>query len=135
LATHAFLGTPADDAVLKELYRKVLHAAASPPVVFPRVEIDGHLFGDAVVRENLLLIGLLGAGSPRQFRTAAPGQVYVIVNGKAPTPPDALPDALGPIAGGALNAILNGRMDTSSVPGRSDSSTARSRCRPGRPAR
>jgi len=36
-----------------ELYRKVLYAAASPPVVFPPVEIDGHLFGYASVRASL----------------------------------------------------------------------------------
>jgi hypothetical protein len=97
------------------LYRKVLHAAASPPVVFPPVEIDGHLFGDAAVRENLLLMGMLGLGEPRRFRGGEQGQVYVIVNGKADTPPEAVPYALGPIAGDALNAILSGRMDTTLV--------------------
>jgi len=98
-----------------DLYRKVLYAAASPPVVFPPVEIDGHLFGDAAVRENLLLMGLLGAGPPQRYPKSEQGQVYVIVNGQANTPPEALPDVLGPIAGDALNAILNGRMDTTLV--------------------
>ncbi len=98
-----------------ELYRKVLYAAASPPVVFPPVEIDGHLFGDAAVRENLLLMGLLGAGPPRQLPHDQQGQVYVIVNGQVDTPPDAVPDVLGAIAADAVDAILNGRMDTTLV--------------------
>jgi hypothetical protein len=98
-----------------DLFRKVLYAAASPPVVFPPVEIDGHLFGDAAVRENLLLMGLLGGGAPRRFRTGEQGQVYVIVNGQVATRPEALPEALAPIAGDALNAILNGRMGTTLV--------------------
>ena len=45
-----------------DLYRKVLRAAASPPILFPPVEIAGHLFADAAVRENLLFMGLLGSG-------------------------------------------------------------------------
>lgn len=98
-----------------ELYRKVLYAAASPPVVFPPVEIEGHLFGDAAVRENLLLMGLLGAGPPRQFPIDEQGQVYVIVNGQVDTPPEAVPNVLAPIATDAVDAILNGRMDTTLV--------------------
>ena len=76
---------------------------------------DGHLFGDAAVRENLLLMGLLGGGDPRPAGHATAGRVYVIVNGKVDTPPDAVPYALEPIAGDALNAILAGRMDTTLV--------------------
>jgi len=98
-----------------ELYRKVLRAAASPPVVFPPVEIEGHLFGDAAVRENLLGIGLLGRGAKEHRRGGKPGQVFVIVNGRPDTPPFAVPNALSPIAEDAFNAILSGRMETTLV--------------------
>jgi len=98
-----------------ELYRKVLHAAASPPVVFPPVEIDGHLFGDAAVRENLLLTGLFGSGRIQHPRDGGRGEVYVIVNGASATPAKPVPNALEPIAGDTLNAILGGRMDTTLV--------------------
>lgn len=97
------------------LYRKVLYAAASPPVVFPPVEIDGHLFGDAAVRENLLLVGLIGGGAPARRSHAQAGQVYVIVNGRATTPPEAVPYNLSRIAGNAFDAILSGRMETTLV--------------------
>jgi len=95
-----------------ELYRKVLHAAASPPVAFPPVEIDGHLFGDAAVRENLLVMGLFGSGRIEHPQDGGQGEVYVIVNGTATTPPSPVPFTLGPIAEDTLNAILSGRMDT-----------------------
>ncbi|MCU0835495.1 MAG: hypothetical protein MUC77_13870 [Chromatiaceae bacterium] len=98
-----------------ELYRKVLRAAASPPVVFPPVEIEGHLFGDAAVRENLLGVGLLGRGAKEHRRGSKPGQVFVIVNGRPDTPPFAVPNALTPIAEDAFNAILSGRMATTLV--------------------
>lgn len=54
-----------------DLYRKVLRAAASPPILFPPVEIAGHLFADAAVRENLLLMGLLGGGAEPRARPPA----------------------------------------------------------------
>lgn len=98
-----------------ELYRKVLRAAASPPVVFPPVEIAGHLFGDAAVRENLLGVGLLGRGAEAHGGGGRPGQVYVIVNGRLDTPPFAVPNALTPLAEDAFTAILSGRMATTLV--------------------
>jgi len=98
-----------------DLYRKVLHAAASPPVVFPPVEIHGHLFADAAVRENLLLMGLYGSSRLEQQDQGGHGQIYVIVNGVARTPPKAVPNTLESIAGDAVNAILSGRMDTTLV--------------------
>ncbi len=97
------------------LYRKVLHAAASPPVVFPPVEIDGHLFGDAAVRENLLVMGLLKGGEPRRAGPGQQGQVYVVVNGKDSMPPGAVTQALSPIATDTLNALLTGRMHTTLI--------------------
>jgi len=99
-----------------DLYRKVLHAAASPPVVFPPVEIEGHLFSDAVVRENLLLMGLFGSGHMKLPRdNDEQGEIYVIVNGNDTISPAPVPNALGPIAADTLNAILGGRMHTTLV--------------------
>ena len=97
------------------LYRKVLHAAASPPVVFPPVEIEGHLFADAAVRENLLVMGLFGGSRIEHPGNSEPGEVYVIVNGVDRAPPAAVPNALEPIASDTLNAILGGRMHTTLV--------------------
>src|SRR4029453_16742551 len=44
-----------------ELYRKVLLASASFPIVFPPVEIDGHLFVDGAARSNLVVPGMFGS--------------------------------------------------------------------------
>mgnify|MGYP001824483262 FL=1 len=41
-----------------DLYRKVLLASASFPIVFPPVEINGHLFVDGAARSNLVVPGL-----------------------------------------------------------------------------
>ena len=40
-----------------ELYRDVLLASASFPIVFPPVEIDGHLFVDGAARSNVVIRG------------------------------------------------------------------------------
>jgi predicted acylesterase/phospholipase RssA len=40
-----------------DLYRKVLLASASFPIVFPPVEIDGHLFIDGAARSNIVILG------------------------------------------------------------------------------
>ena len=47
-----------------ELYRKVLLASASFPIVFPPVEIDGHLFVDGAARSNLVIAGIGGDRAP-----------------------------------------------------------------------
>ena len=47
-----------------ELYRKVLLASASFPIVFPPVEIDGHLFVDGAARSNLVVPGMGGTPTP-----------------------------------------------------------------------
>jgi predicted acylesterase/phospholipase RssA len=52
-----------------DLYRKVLLASASFPIVFPPVEIDGHLFVDGAARSNVVVIGMAGseqAAPPRR---------------------------------------------------------------------
>ena len=43
-----------------ELYRQVLLASASFPIVFPPVEIDGHLFVDGAARSNIVVPGIGG---------------------------------------------------------------------------
>jgi hypothetical protein len=95
-----------------DLYRKVLRAAASPPVLFPPVEIAGHLFADAAVRENLLIMGLLGGGGAKGKVKGYRGEVYVIENGNAERPPNAVPFHLTGIAGHTVHAALTGRMHT-----------------------
>ena len=48
-----------------DLYRKVLLASASFPIVFPPVEIDGHLFVDGAARSNLVVPGMAGSKRPK----------------------------------------------------------------------
>lgn len=95
-----------------DLYRKVLRAAASPPVLFPPIEIDGHLFADAAVRENLLIMGLLGGGDAKGKTRGHQGEVFIIDNGTVERPPTPVPMTLSGIAGHAVNAALTGRMHT-----------------------
>jgi hypothetical protein len=60
-----------------ELYRQVLLASASFPIVFPPVEIDGHLFVDGAARSNVVIAGLGGAERPSPPPYGA-GNVYLI---------------------------------------------------------
>ena len=46
------------DAV--DTYRKILLASASPPLIFPPVEINGSIFADGGTRDRLLVAGLVG---------------------------------------------------------------------------
>jgi predicted acylesterase/phospholipase RssA len=85
LATRASLGTP--EAL--ELYRDVLQASSAFPIIFPQVEIDGHLFADGAVRANLLVIGLLGA-EPPGLPPFGPGTIYVVQKGRADNKPIAV---------------------------------------------
>jgi predicted acylesterase/phospholipase RssA len=39
-------------------FKKVLRASAPPPVAFPPVEIEGHLFADGGIRQNMVVVGL-----------------------------------------------------------------------------
>ena len=81
-----------------ERYRRVLLAAASIPLLFPPVEIDGELHVDAGLREGLFLraqmLGNTAASDPLPAGqgTAAMPTVYVIVNGKLGTKPEAVGD-------------------------------------------
>jgi hypothetical protein len=93
-----------------ELYKNVLLASASPPIAFPPVEIDGHLFADGSVRQNLVVIGLEGTQQPTPPRYG-PGNVYVMHNGQRSTTPRAIQNDVPSIAGPVLNIMLATSMD------------------------
>jgi predicted acylesterase/phospholipase RssA len=94
-----------------ELYRKVLLASASFPIVFPPVEIDGHLFVDGAARSNLVVPGLAGARKPNP-PLHGPGNLYLIDNGKVTEPPEALRLALGTIAATTVTVMMEQSMQT-----------------------
>ena len=94
-----------------DLYRKVLLASASFPIVFPPVEIDGHLFVDGAARSNLVVPGLAGEeppGSPLH----GPGNIFIIDNGKLSNPPEALRRAIGDVAATTLATMMAQSMQT-----------------------
>ena len=94
-----------------ELYKKVLRASASPPIAFPPVEIDGHLFADGSVRQNIVVVGLTGTVLPMSSKFG-PGNKYVIRNGKDSKEPYAIQNAAVNMVGPALNIMMNNSMDT-----------------------
>ncbi|UCC14625.1 MAG: patatin-like phospholipase family protein [Gammaproteobacteria bacterium] len=94
-----------------ELYRKVLLASASFPVVFPPVEIDGHLFVDGAARSNIVVAGMGGQEKPNPPLHGA-GNLYLINNGRANQPPDALRRALGPVAAATISVMMDQSMQT-----------------------
>jgi hypothetical protein len=94
-----------------ELYRDVLLASASFPIVFPPVEIDGHLFVDGAARSNLVVPGLAGDQRPNP-PVHGPGNLYLIDNGKVTTPPQALIRALGPVAATTISVMMEQSMQT-----------------------
>lgn len=94
-----------------ELYRNVLLASASFPIVFPPVEIDGHLFVDGAARSNLVVPGLGGEQKPNP-PLYGPGELYLIDNGKVTQPPAALVRALGHIAASAIGVMMEQSMQT-----------------------
>jgi hypothetical protein len=94
-----------------ELYRDVLLASASFPIVFPPVEIDGHLFVDGAARSNLVVPGLGGQQRPNP-PLYGPGNLYLIDNGKVTQPPQALIRALGPVAATTISVMMEQSMQT-----------------------
>jgi hypothetical protein len=102
------MGRIAKDGRL-QLYRDVLLASASFPVVFPPVEIDGHLFVDGAARSNLIVAGTTGIRRPEP-PPYGPGNFYVIDNGKIENPPEALRKALGEIAATTISVMMNTSM-------------------------
>ena len=94
-----------------ELYRKVLLASASFPIVFPPVEIDGHLFVDGAARSNLVVVGMGGTSKPKP-PLYGPGNVYLISNGRLKHPPEALRRAIGDVAATTVSVMMDQSMQT-----------------------
>ncbi len=102
------MGRIAKDGQLA-LYRKVLLASASFPIVFPPVEIDGHLFVDGAARSNLVIPSTTGTERPKPS-LYGPGNFYLIDNGKIENPPEALRKAFGDIAATTISVMMNTSM-------------------------
>ncbi len=102
------MGRIAKDGRL-ELYRNVLLASASFPIVFPPVEIDGHLFVDGAARSNMVVLGTSGTQRPTP-PLHGPGNAYIIDNGRLENPPEALQKALGEIAATTISVMMNTSM-------------------------
>jgi hypothetical protein len=94
-----------------DLYRKVLLASASFPIVFPPVEIDGHLFVDGAARSNLVVPGMAGSKRPKP-PLHGPGNIYLISNGRLVHPPEALRRALGDVAATTVGVMMDQSMQT-----------------------
>jgi len=94
-----------------ELFRNALLASASFPIVFPPVNIDGHLFVDGAARSNLVVPGMFGSQRPNP-PLHGPGNLYLIDNGKVTEPPAALVRALGPIAATTISVMMEQSMQT-----------------------
>jgi hypothetical protein len=94
-----------------ELYRQVLLASASFPIVFPPVEIDGHLFVDGAARSNVVIAGLGGSERPSPPLHGA-GNVYLVDNGRLHSPPEALRRALGNVAATTVSVMMDQSMLT-----------------------
>lgn len=93
------------------LYRKVLLASSSFPIVFPPVEIDGHLFVDGAARANIVVSGTVGTERPKA-PVYGRGNVYVIANSKLVNPPHAVPDNLKDLAGTAIGVMMESSMES-----------------------
>lgn len=93
------------------LYRQVLLASASFPIVFPPVEIDGHLFVDGAARSNVVIAGMGGTTRPPP-PLHGPGNIYLVDNGKLQSPPEALRRALGAVAATTVSVMMDQSMMT-----------------------
>ena len=94
-----------------ELYQKVLLASASFPIVFPPVEIEGHLFVDGAARSNVVVVGMGGTARPKP-PLYGPGKIYMIDNGRLNHPPQALRRALGDVAATTVSVMMDQSMQT-----------------------
>ena len=93
------------------LYRQVLLASASFPIVFPPVEIDGHLFVDGAARSNVVIAGMGGTTRPSP-PLYGPGNIYLVDNGRLHSPPEALRRALGDVAATTVSVMMDQSMLT-----------------------
>jgi len=94
-----------------ERYRKVLLASASFPIVFPPVEIDGHMFVDGAARANIVVTGVAGQDPPEEA-PYGPGNVYVLTNGRLEHPPHTVPNKLTSLAGTTIAVMMNASMES-----------------------
>jgi len=94
-----------------DIYRKVLLASASFPIVFPPVEINGHLFIDGAARSNIVVVGMGGTKRPKP-PLYGPGNLFLINNGRLNHPPEALRRALGDIAATTVSVMMDQSMQT-----------------------
>ena len=97
------------DAEALELYKKVLRASAAPPIAFPPIEIEGYLFADGGVRQNIVVVGLAGKDPPQSSRHGS-GTVFVIHNGQSESKPTALRNDALHIAGPTLDTMMTNSM-------------------------
>lgn len=88
-----------------ERYRQVLLASSAFPIMFPPVEIDGHLFADGAVRANILVLGLSGRNAPGP-PLHGPGTVYVIENGRLDIPPAPVRKSVVALAGTTIGEMM-----------------------------
>ncbi len=96
-----------------DTYRKVLQAAASPPLLLPPVEIKGFLFGDGGTRDRLLVVGLTGPREDLSLpASAGGGEIYVIFNDKSQPQAQAVTPDLKGIISSNLQSMLNAQMET-----------------------
>ncbi|MDB5321426.1 MAG: patatin [Phycisphaerales bacterium] len=94
--------SPGDGAAVNpagvERFRQVLLAAASIPVLFPPVQIDGGLHVDAGIREAIFLrqamLGFRKAYDDSQSNHQDPPTVWAIVNAKLRSSPEPVADNL-----------------------------------------
>src|SRR5215471_11476866 len=93
------------------LYRDVLLASASFPIVFPPVEIDGHLFVDGAACSNVVIAGMGGTERPPP-PLYGPGTVYLVDNGLLHSPPEALRRRIGPVAATTVSVMMDQSMLT-----------------------
>jgi hypothetical protein len=94
-----------------QLYRDVLLASASFPIVFPPVEIDGHLFVDGAARSNVVIAGTAGTERPKP-PLHGPGTIWLIDNSRIKNPPEALRRALGDVAATTISVMMDQSMLT-----------------------
>jgi hypothetical protein len=94
-----------------DLYRQVLLASASFPIVFPPVEIDGHLFVDGAARSNVVIAGMGGDKRPPPPLHGA-GNIFLVNNGRMHNPPEALRRALGDVAATTVSVMMDQSMLT-----------------------
>jgi hypothetical protein len=94
-----------------DTYRKVMLASASFPIVFPPVEIDGHLFIDGAARSNIVVAGMGGTARPKP-PLHGPGNLFLINNGRLNHPPEALRRALGSVAATTVSVMMDQSMQT-----------------------